>query len=75
MDLTPRQALDKSIDDYNHDTNQAFLKALTGGVGDWVRHDPKTNLGDLLGSSSNDNQPQGTPVQMDLFPETLTEGE
>lgn len=64
------KALAKNIEAYNQDTNQAYLKALTGGEGSWMRHEPRTNIGDLLGSSSNDNSPE--PVQLDLFPETLT---
>lgn len=71
MTETPRQTLDRAIDAYNHDTNQAFLKALTGGEGGWTRHEPKTNLSDLLGSPINDNSPQSEPIQLDLFPETL----
>ena len=62
------KALAKNIEAYNQDTNQAYLKALTGGEGSWMRHEPKTNIGDLLGSSSNDNSPE--PVQLDLFHDT-----
>lgn len=61
-------ALAKSIDAYNEESNQAYLKALTGGEGSWKRHEPRTNIGDLLGSSSNDNSPE--PVQLDLFHDT-----
>ena len=42
---------------YNHDTEEAYLKALNGD-GSWKTKVP-----------TNDNMPE--PVQLDLFPETL----
>ena len=64
-----------AVADYNDKAHQALLKALTGGVGDWVRHDPGTNVTDLIRGHSNDNSRLQKPVQLDLFPETLVKGE
>lgn len=43
---------------YNHDTEEAYLKALNGGGDSWKTKVP-----------TNDNIPES--VQLDLFPETL----
>ncbi len=74
MELSNREALVRaSVQAFNDEAAQAYLKALTGGEGSWKRHEPRTNLSDLLGSHTNDNLPLDTPVQLDLFPETLSE--
>ena len=44
---------------YNHDTEEAYLKALNGGDS-WKTKVP-----------TNDNMPE--PVQLDLFPETIAD--
>ena len=61
MSLLTDTAVNARIRAYNHETEEAYLKALNGGDG-WKTIVP-----------SNDNTPEPEPVQLDLFPETLQE--
>jgi len=45
-----------SADRYALEAQQVVLRALDGAGGSWVRHEPKTNIADLLGGSAMDNE-------------------
>ena len=36
------------VDDYNNEAEQVLLRALDGAGGTWERHQPTTNINDIL---------------------------
>lgn len=45
-----------SSDRYAAEAQQVLLRVLDGSGGEWQRHEPRTNLADLIHGSANENR-------------------
>ena len=74
MAVMDTRTTDMAIDKYNDESLDVYMKTLLGEEL-WARHRPRKNVADLTGTANDNINHFRKPVQLDLFPETLTEGE